>query len=148
MEPSLENFPIKTKVLGYIVQKVHSVQKLLIFSHQHYPEAGLQVPGGTVEAGEKLEGALLREIKEESGLTEFGSVIYLGEATFIHDQRQEMHRRHFFQVQYKGEVLEEFIHEVIEGEEDKGLRFHYKWVSLTEIPALAADQDCMVHYIK
>ena len=38
------------------------------FKHRDIHEAGIQVPGGTVNEGETLEAAILREVQEESGL--------------------------------------------------------------------------------
>ena len=55
---------MKEKVYAYIVKD----HRLLVFRHIQFPEAGLQVPGGTVEEGEPLEEAVLREATEESGL--------------------------------------------------------------------------------
>jgi 8-oxo-dGTP pyrophosphatase MutT (NUDIX family) len=45
----------------------------LIFSHPDYPEAGLQVPAGTLEPGEHPEAGVLREAYEETGLTGFAA---------------------------------------------------------------------------
>jgi len=39
----------------------------LVFRH---PSAGIQLPAGTVEAGEEIDAAVLREVREETGLTE------------------------------------------------------------------------------
>lgn len=36
-----------------------------------YERSGIQVPGGTVDEGETLEAAILREVQEESGLRHF-----------------------------------------------------------------------------
>lgn len=59
--------PIK-KVYGYITRlKDHKVQ-VLVFQHSN-PEAGIQVPKGTVEAEEGIVNALIREMKEETGLS-------------------------------------------------------------------------------
>lgn len=57
--------PVRTnKVLVYVVHG----GSLLVFRHVAHPEAGLQVPAGTVEAGEDTAAAALREVREESGL--------------------------------------------------------------------------------
>ena len=53
-----------TQVIAYIT---HS-DRLLVFRHTKHPEAGIQVPGGTVREGEALEEAVLREANEETGL--------------------------------------------------------------------------------
>ncbi len=43
---------------------------LLVFDHADAPEAGTQVPGGTVQHGEAVERAALRELAEETGVVE------------------------------------------------------------------------------
>lgn len=59
---------IYRKVLAYITYN----DKLLVFTHRDAPEAGVQVPGGTVEPDESIEDALYREIAEESGIEQQG----------------------------------------------------------------------------
>ena len=39
------------KVYAYITR----AEQLLVFSHVDFPEAGIQVPGGTLEPGDQLE---------------------------------------------------------------------------------------------
>ena len=52
------------KVLAYVVRG----DDLLVFRHADFPTAGLQVPAGTVEPGEPPVEAVLREVREESGM--------------------------------------------------------------------------------
>ena len=59
---------MRHKVLAYITREQGGVRQVLVFDHQDQPEAGLQVPAGTVEPGELIEPALWREIEEEAGL--------------------------------------------------------------------------------
>jgi len=61
---------VKHKVVAYVTRQQDGRQRLLVFTHRDYPEAGVQVPAGTVEPGEAVEAALVREIREETGLTE------------------------------------------------------------------------------
>lgn len=58
------------KVLAYITREGKHGKEILAFRHQHHPEAGVQVPGGTVEHGEDLVAALRREVEEETSLTD------------------------------------------------------------------------------
>jgi ADP-ribose pyrophosphatase YjhB (NUDIX family) len=56
------------KVLAYITRQHQVHTQLLVFDHHQMPEAGTQVPAGTVEEGEVIETALWREVEEEAGL--------------------------------------------------------------------------------
>jgi 8-oxo-dGTP pyrophosphatase MutT (NUDIX family) len=60
--------------LAYITREVESDLELLVFRHVHFPEAGVQVPGGTVDPDEEPEAAVWREVMEESGLFLLDSV--------------------------------------------------------------------------
>lgn len=85
---------LKQKVLAYITWN----DKLLVFSHPDFPEAGIQVPAGTIEPGETPEVAALREAFEETGLTRLMLVTALGEQ--VRDVtpfgKNELHHRYFF----------------------------------------------------
>lgn len=51
------------KVLCYVVRD----GQLLVFRHRDYPEAGVQVPAGTLHEGEDPAVGALRETEEETG---------------------------------------------------------------------------------
>ena len=55
------------KVTAFVTRGDSDGRELLVFRH---PSAGIQLPAGTVEAGEAIEAAVLREVREETGLTE------------------------------------------------------------------------------
>jgi 8-oxo-dGTP pyrophosphatase MutT (NUDIX family) len=55
------------KVYAYITSPEG---QLLVFEHVDFPEAGVQVPGGTVEVGESVDAAVIREAEEETGLSD------------------------------------------------------------------------------
>ena len=63
------------KVTAFIVREKDGVKELLVFKH---PTAGIQIPAGTVEAGEALETAVKREVYEETGLRSVEIENYLG----------------------------------------------------------------------
>jgi 8-oxo-dGTP diphosphatase len=81
------------KVLTYITAQ----GQLLLFRQPESPNAGLQVPGGSVESGESLEQAALREAYEETGLTDLRLERFLGSAHYLtKDPPGVEHLRHFF----------------------------------------------------
>jgi 8-oxo-dGTP diphosphatase len=87
------------KALVYITQG----DKLLVFRQPDCPEAGTQIPGGTVEAGEALEVAALREAHEETGLSGLVVRSYLGSAEYeLKVDVGPPHLRHFFHLAYAG----------------------------------------------
>lgn len=66
---------VVAKVTAFITREWGGERQLLLFEH---PNAGVQIPAGTVEAGESPEQAVLREAAEETGLTGFSVLRYLG----------------------------------------------------------------------
>src|SRR5690348_6110491 len=91
---------MKRKVDAYITHE----RRLLVFRHVDFPEAGIQVPGGTVEPGEEWEAAALREAEEETGLPDLRLVGLLGETTFdlAAYGRDEVNQRRFYHLRCKG----------------------------------------------
>ena len=63
------------KVTAFIVRERKGMKELLVFKH---PTAGVQIPAGTVEAGEAIETAVKREVYEETGLQFVEIENYLG----------------------------------------------------------------------
>jgi len=140
----MKTYKLKNKVLAYITRQTKAGPELLIFAHRDYPEAGLQVPGGTLDQGEDPLTGVLREVKEEAGLENFFSVKLVGKTNYVATEKQEIHQRHFFQLacEHSGEMT--FPHTVTAGEADEGLVFLFRWVLLRDLPDLAADQGAML----
>jgi 8-oxo-dGTP pyrophosphatase MutT (NUDIX family) len=63
------------KVTAFVTREWEGERQLLLFEH---PNAGVQIPAGTVEEGESPEQAVLREAAEETGLEGFSVLRYLG----------------------------------------------------------------------
>jgi 8-oxo-dGTP diphosphatase len=132
---------MKYKVYAYITHR----DRLLIFRHTHFPEAGLQVPGGTVEEGEPLEAAVLREAAEESRLEGLQLVSYLGSQDYDLDALgwgRGAQRRHFFHLTLDEETPETWLS--YEWNPSDGgpapIEFEFFWVPLNQAPELAGDQ--------
>lgn len=127
---------MKEKVLAYIIQN----KKLLVFTHRDYPDAGIQVPAGTIDPGESPEDAVFREILEESGLKNLSIKEDLGIFEYFHEYKKEWHRRHVFLLHSTETLPEYWSHTVSSGSDDRGLVFNYYWLELEKMHTLAADQ--------
>ena len=115
-----------TKVLAYIICN----DMLLVFRHQDNPEAGIQVPAGTVEPGEGIEDALYREIEEESGIQrkELRLVKHLKTYLYYAEYKQQYHERHVYQLELMEDYPSYWEHTIQSSGEDLGLVFEYFWI--------------------
>ncbi len=102
--------------------------RLLLFRHTQFPEAGIQVPGGTVKEGEDWETAVLREASEETGLTTLELVSYLGSQTWSVPGRNETHQRHFYQLRCTATPPETWHHyETDASDGSPPIEFEFFW---------------------
>jgi 8-oxo-dGTP diphosphatase len=137
------------KVVAYITQG----DKLLVFSHPHHPDAGIQVPAGTVEEGESPREAVLREAREETGLDDLEIRSYLGvrEYDLSAYGRAETQRRHFFHLAFCGEAPARWRHyeeHPFEGSAES-IEFELFWVKFPgEVPELVAGQGELLSKLK
>lgn len=128
----------RNKAYCYITQG----DRLLVFRHVDFPEAGIQVPGGTIEPGEAPEAAALREAEEETGLRDLALVGLLGEAERdLNDRgRDEIHHRWFYHLRCESETPEVWRHDETKCSEGDGpITFELTWAPLRdERPTLIA----------
>ena len=132
--------PVK-KVVAYITRQ----DELLVFTHRDFPKAGVQVPAGTVEEGETLDAAVLREVHEETGLplTSVGKAAYLGHRlwqaeTYCHD-------RHFYHFLLTADAPDTWLHYESYASTGETFAFCFSWVKLDD-PSLhlAGEQDALL----
>lgn len=83
---------MQQKAYAFITHGDH----LLVFAHRDCPAAGIQIPGGTVEAGETPDQAVQREAFEETGLTGLVSSAYLGKELVYKPERDQWQEQHFY----------------------------------------------------
>ncbi|CAN0515446.1 unnamed protein product, partial [Phaeothamnion confervicola] len=112
------------------------------------PEAGVQLPAGTMEAGETPEDAVLREAFEETGLAGLRIVRFLGRERI--DLRPfgktEGHDRWFFLLALADEpdAAHASAWERVEETPAAGgppVRFLLQWTPLAEVPPLIGGHD-------
>ena len=141
----------RDKVVIYIAQG----DKLLVFRHTEHPEAGIQVPAGTVGPGEDLNMAAIREACEETGLSE-AELEFRGKlGEDVHhfedaDGPSSVHR-HFYHLEFAGTSPNNWLHY----ERDPSdctlgpIEFELYWVHCPdELPVLAGNQGVMLSKLK
>ena len=133
------------KALSYITHE----RRLLVFRQPDFPYQGIQVPGGSVEVGEELEAAALREAREETGLAELVVQSYLGTAAYeLQVDVGDPHLRHFFHLAYSGPVRERWEHlETKPSTAAPAVRFELWWEPLSSVQ-LAWDMDAFLEPLK
>lgn len=122
--------PIKHKVYAYIT---HSDRRL-IFSHPDFPEAGLQVPGGTMEAGEDPADAVMREAFEETGLRNLRLGTFLGQYDDTLTASGEIQRRRFYHLICDETPPERWQHFEMNPSDGSPapIRFEFFWVPVAD----------------
>ena len=126
------------KVVAYITH----TDKLLVFRHTQHPEAGIQVPAGTIEEGELPVSAVMREAREETGLEHLEVRSFLGKRRYHFEwfDRSEMHIRYFYHLALLGEAPATWQH--YESAPSGPIPFEFFWATLPNgVPHLAAGQD-------
>ncbi|MCX6043650.1 MAG: NUDIX domain-containing protein [Chloroflexi bacterium] len=138
----------KHKVFAYITRG----EQLLVFRHPYAPEAGIQVPAGTVEPDEALDVAVLREAFEETGLANLQLMGLLGEQVRVMADfgRDEIHHRHFYHLFCADETPITWRHVETNPSDGSGEHvFEFFWVSLPDgVPALIADHGKLLPVLR
>ena len=134
---------IKRKVLGYITRGEDPNWEILVFEHKNHPEAGLQVPGGTIEDEELIIDALYREIEEETGITRDNLVLEgkVNKTNYFPENKNMQYERTIFHLSYIGANHSEWEHLVESDGEDDGMTFCHRFIPVHELPKLAGNQD-------
>jgi 8-oxo-dGTP pyrophosphatase MutT (NUDIX family) len=110
--PTIWEVALRKRVVVYVERE----GALLVFDHRDHPEAGTQVPAGGVDPGERLEDAVLREVREETGVSLDGELTLLG----THEHLDGLGRpavSHFFRADAPGGSPDAWEH-TVSGEGD------------------------------
>jgi 8-oxo-dGTP diphosphatase len=140
---------LKRKVLAYITIGEDAEREILVFEQKDNPEAGLQVPGGTIEEDELLIDALYREIEEETGINreELELKGKVNKTNYFPEHRNVVYERNIFHLVFIGEKHTGWEYRVNGGGKDDGMTFCHRWVPLNMLPELAANQDQAIEFI-
>ncbi|MFE0506734.1 NUDIX hydrolase [Peribacillus butanolivorans] len=115
------------KAYGYITRIKEGRPQVLVFQHP-IKEAGIQIPKGTVEAEEDPYYAVIREIREETGLMNFNV-----EQLIIQDRWKcddgAIHERYFYKITIH-ETRDGWTYNPTGGGAESGLTFRFFWVSM------------------
>jgi len=116
--------------------------RLLVFDHVDLPAAGTQVPAGGIHDGETAEGAVVRELAEESGIDSALLVRKLGETWYMAERGNvppglEEEIQHAFHLCLEDPPAEgEWEWEEKSGGDVVEHRFVFRWVSLNDARGL------------
>jgi 8-oxo-dGTP pyrophosphatase MutT (NUDIX family) len=133
----------REKVLCYVVREGN----LLVFRHTgySYEEVGIQVPAGSLRAGETPEVAALREAREETGLKDFTILRKLGETEYdISPYRFEIQHRHVFHLELAEPVPERWDSQEDHDGEQEPTHFECFWIPLEAAHILQSGQGALL----
>lgn len=150
---------IKRKGFAYITYQATEQTRLLVFEQPDSPEAGIQVPAGTLKPDETPQAGTLREAIEETGLTALTVIRFLGEQqrdmSDFPSKVGEVHHRYFYHLRCDvADPSDTWLHgERFPSDEGNPAtstgefrhRFQFYWVTLPHgVPDLIADHDFYV----
>ncbi|WP_445486631.1 NUDIX hydrolase [Niallia sp. 03133] len=135
---------IVKKVYGYITRMKDSRPQILVFEHS-IREAGIQIPKGTVERNENTFDAVIREVKEETGLKNIEVEALLADDHWEY-KKGIIHHRFFYKINVMDE-REGWEHQPTGGGSEDGLLFRLFWISSPEEVDLVRGHGDYLHLI-
>lgn len=139
---------LKVKVYAYVTREREGRTQALVFRHRvpDAPEAGIQVPGGSAQPGERPADALLRELREEAGIAP-DRLTYIGALAVDHHMIAGVTvERHFYHVKVD-DAPDEWDHIVTGGGEDAGMVFSFFWIEHADAGTLAGEQGAYLRRV-
>jgi ADP-ribose pyrophosphatase YjhB (NUDIX family) len=132
---------VRKRVVAYVTRGT----ELLVFEH-----AGTtQLPAGRIDAHESLEKGLVREIAEETGLTDVRVVTELADAEeFARLFGPGVHESHAFHAVTEAATPGAWKHTITGTGMDAGMVYPCRWVRLDECPPLWGEADPLVERLR
>ena len=128
------------KVIAYITRE----RRLLVFSQPDFPNAGIQVPGGSAESSESPQQAVLREARKETGLEGLAVRVHLGTNLYDSPDRRFL-RQQYFQLVSRSPVPGQWDHwEESPNDGGASVLFRFWWADLARMPQLAAGRGALM----
>lgn len=138
---------MRPRVAAYVIRRLGDGVELLVFDHEGIPEAGTQVPAGGIRPTESRREAVLREVKEETGLDAARVVTELGIIESPHPASGQSRQTSYWVLEAAEELPSEWRHVVASDDEDGGMVFLCRWESLPLEVALVDQQGSLLSQI-
>ncbi len=126
---------ITQKAVPCVLKDLETDPQILCFLHPP-PSNDFQIPKGTVEPGEAIENAVLRELQEESGIGDAKLIQKVGVTEWIipadHHGLEEPEQQfwHIYHLEVNRSLPDQWLHTVTGEGGDAGLLFDYFWQPL------------------
>lgn len=141
---SVDDLPVRRKVMICILTP--DLTEVLTFVQPDSPSSGRQLPAGTLEPGEPMDAAAVRELREETGRSNVPTLV--GFAQTLYDMRRykpEIHQRFWY---YGVDHAETFprggwVH-VERHARDPDIRAAFEWTPCDEASHLIAGHGLLV----
>lgn len=131
----------RQRVAAYVIRRLGRRSELLVFDQVGIPEAGIQVPAGGIRPGESAEGAVVREVTEETGLAGAAIRARLHTEDKQHPVTGQPRTTQFFVLDAPAHCPDAWSHRVSGNDSDAGLTFDCRFAALPLQVPLADDQD-------
>lgn len=118
------------KAYGFFIRHAPSGNaELLVFTA---PDGCLRFPGGTVDDDEDLLVGLRRELREETGISEFKVLRALGVQRYYKPDVDKQVERHDYLLQAAA-LPDEFSFMMQSHDKDNGLLLEYRWIGIEHL---------------
>jgi 8-oxo-dGTP pyrophosphatase MutT (NUDIX family) len=144
---------VKRKAFAVITRGDEPDREVLLLLHPEHPDAGIQLPAGTMRPGEDPLLAAVREAHEETGLVNLTVKGILGEALLDATPfgKAEVHHRTFIHLDchYQTPTAWEHWEEDPDDLPGERIRFELRWFLLDDwLPLLLGDHGVGLRFLR